>query len=78
MNIVIYTKSGCPNCDQAKQLLKSKGMDYEERNAEDVMVFMKLMEQYPEVRQMPQIFFKGERIGGFAGLREWIKWKEQQ
>jgi glutaredoxin len=53
-------------------------MDYEERNAEDVMVFMKLMEQYPEVRQMPQIFFKGERIGGFAGLREWIKWKEQQ
>jgi len=69
MNIVIYTKSGCPNCVTVKRLLDSKGIGYEERDAEDVAVFMKLMEQYPEVRQMPQIFIEGQRVGGLAGLQ---------
>ena len=73
MNIVIYTKSGCPNCVTAKRLLDSKGIGYEERDAEDVAVFMKLMEQYPEVRQMPQIFIEGQRVGGLAGLQAALK-----
>jgi len=69
MNVVVYTKSGCVNCTTAKRLLDSKGIGYEERDAEDVAVFMKLMEQYPEVRQMPQIFIEGQRVGGLAGLQ---------
>jgi glutaredoxin 3 len=73
MNIVIYTKSGCPNCVTAKRLLDSKGVGYEERDAEDVVVFMKLMEQYPEVRQMPQIFINNQRVGGLAGLQAALK-----
>jgi glutaredoxin 3 len=73
MNIVIYTKSGCPNCVTAKRLLDSKGIGYEERDAEDVAVFMKLMEQYPEVRQMPQIFINNQRVGGLAGLQAALK-----
>jgi len=73
MNITIYTKSGCPNCVTAKRLLDSKGIGYEERDAEDVAVFMKLMEQYPEVRQMPQIFINNQRVGGLAGLQAALK-----
>lgn len=73
MNIVVYTKSGCPNCVTAKRLLDDKGIGYEERDAEDVAVFMKLMEQYPEVRQMPQIFIEGQRVGGLAGLQAALK-----
>jgi glutaredoxin 3 len=73
MNIVIYTKSGCPNCIIAKRLLDDKGIGYEERDAEDVAVFMKLMDQYPEVRQMPQIFIEGQRVGGLAGLQAALK-----
>jgi len=69
MNVVVYTKSGCLNCVTAKRLLDSKGIGYEERDAEDVAVFMKLMEQYPEVRQLPQIFINGQRVGGLAGLQ---------
>jgi glutaredoxin 3 len=57
----------------AKRLLDSKGIGYEERDAEDVAVFMKLMEQYPEVRQMPQIFIEGQRVGGLAGLQAALK-----
>lgn len=78
MNIVMYTKSNCPNCEQAKALLKSKGMEYEEWSMDDEYVAATFATLHPDLRQMPQIFFKGERIGGFAGLREWIKWKEQK
>lgn len=76
MNITIYTKSNCPNCTTAKQLLKSKGLAYNEFNVEYNPAL--LDDLPPGVRQMPQIFYKGERIGGLAGLQAWIKWKEEQ
>jgi glutaredoxin 3 len=69
MNIVVYTQSKCPNCKVAKDILNSKGIGFEERNAEDVTVFLELTKRYPEVRQMPQIFIEGQRVGGLAGLQ---------
>ena len=76
MNIAIYTKSNCPNCVTAKQLLKAKGLAYNEFNVEYNPAL--LDDLPPGVRQMPQIFYKGERIGGLAGLQAWLKWKEEQ
>lgn len=79
MKIVVYTKANCPNCVSAKQLLQAKGLEYLEVDIEKIPATMELLQrQFPEVRQMPQIFINDERIGGFAGLREWIKWKEEQ
>ena len=72
MNITIYTKSNCPLCTTAKQLLKSKGLEYEEIAATEAGV-MHLLEQYPEARQMPQIFINGQRVGGLAGLQAALK-----
>jgi glutaredoxin 3 len=69
MKIVVYTKSGCPNCTAAKRLLDDKGIGYslvDLDNEEDRMAFFLA---YPEVRQMPQIFIQGQRIGGLAGLQ---------
>jgi glutaredoxin 3 len=68
MNVVVYTKSGCPNCVTAKRLLDSKGIGFEEIVAtEDGINY--LAAQYPEARQMPQIFIEGQRVGGLAGLQ---------
>jgi glutaredoxin 3 len=78
MNIIIYTKSNCPNCVSAKALLKSNNLEYEEISLDDDAKRAQFCASHPGVQQMPQIFYKGERIGGFAGLREWIKWKGQQ
>lgn len=69
MNITIYTKANCPNCVAAKQLLKAKGLSYGEMDAEDRVVLSALLRDHPEVRQMPQIFIDGQRVGGLAGLR---------
>lgn len=73
MKVTIYTKSACPNCVAAKQLLKSKGLEYEERDIEVPLWFESLNMLYPEARQMPQIFIDGQRVGGLAGLQAALK-----
>lgn len=78
MNIFIYTKSGCPNCVAAKQLLKSKGLRYIENNMEDLGVRQAFEFAYPDLRQMPQIFINDQRVGGLAGLQAALKQMEGQ
>ena len=73
MNIVVYTKSACPNCDYAKNLLKSKGLEYEEKNLDNTDRFIEFQLLYPEARQMPQIFIRRQRVGGLAGLQVALK-----
>jgi glutaredoxin 3 len=71
MNITIYTKSSCPNCVSAKALLKSQGLEYSEWDIEKHPEALARLS--PDWRQMPQIFYKGERIGGLAGLQAALK-----
>ena len=74
MNITIYTKSNCPNCTAAKQLLQSKGLNYLELAQEThEEQFEALRVHYPDARQMPQIFIDGQRVGGLAGLQAALK-----
>ena len=76
MNIILYSKSNCPNCTTAKALLDSKGLDFIERSIEDQEWRDVFTRQYPDIRQMPQIFINGQRIGGFAGLQQALKQME--
>lgn len=78
MNIFIYTKSSCPNCTAAKQLLKSKGLRYIESSVDDVGVRQAFEFAYPDLRQMPQIFINDQRVGGLAGLQAALKQLEGQ
>lgn len=74
MNIVIYTKSGCPACTTAKRLLDDKGLGYEEIDTDASPQSLRaLIEVHPSVRQMPQIFVEGQRVGGLAGLQAALK-----
>ncbi len=76
MNITIYTKSACPNCVAAKNLLKSKGLEYTELDAQSPqheLAFSLLITEHPEARQMPQIFINDQRVGGLAGLQAALK-----
>jgi glutaredoxin 3 len=69
VNIFIYTKSGCPNCVTAKNLLKSKKIKFVECNMDDLQVREAFEFAYPDVRGMPQIFIDDQRVGGLAGLQ---------
>lgn len=69
MNVTIYTKSACPNCVVAKNLLKKKGLTYSEVDMDNDAQRAVFTERYPDIRQMPQIFIDGQRVGGLAGLQ---------
>lgn len=70
MRIEIYSKNNCPNCVTAKKLLDSKGIGYTEIDIEENKVlFGVLLSQYPQARQMPQIFIEGKRVGGLNGMQ---------
>lgn len=70
LNIVVYSKSACPQCDQAKMLLKTKSIDFKEVKIDDEAERLAFFEKCgPSVRQMPQIFINQQRVGGLAGLQ---------
>ncbi len=70
LDILVYSKSACPQCDQAKMLLKTKSIDFKEIKIDDEAERLAFFEKCgPSVRQMPQIFINDQRVGGLAGLQ---------
>lgn len=69
MRAVIWSKRSCTFCEQAKSLLKSKGIEYEERKIGDGWTKEELLEAVPTAQTVPQIFLEEEYIGGFQQLQ---------
>jgi glutaredoxin len=69
MKAIVWSRNQCPYCDQAKNLLKSKGIEFEERNVSVDWTKEQLLEAVPNARTVPQIFLDGELVGGFTELR---------
>ena len=70
MRAVVWSKYNCPYCDQAKALLKQKGIPFEEKKIGDGYTKEELLEAVPNARTVPQIFLDDTLIGGFTELRE--------
>ena len=70
MKAVIWSKYHCPYCDQAKALLTSKGIVFEEKKIGDGYSKEELLEAVPNARTVPQIFLDGELVGGFNELKQ--------
>ena len=71
---IVWSKDQCTFCDQAKQLLKLKGYEYEERNiSSGKWSKEQLFELVPNARAVPQIFIDGNYIGGFTELRQYLQ-----
>ena len=73
MQIVIYSRSSCPNCTAAKRLLDDKGIGYMEYSADGMTPEAIAVVCGLGVRQMPQIFIEGQRVGGLTGLQQALK-----
>ena len=57
--IIIYSKNLCGYCTMAKTWLNNKDIQYEEISIEEPEIRQKFMKDYPQLRQMPQIFIDG-------------------
>jgi len=73
MKAVVWSKNQCPFCVQAKALLESKGIEFEERNVSANWTKEQLLEAVPTARTLPQIFLDDNYIGGFTELRKHLQ-----
>lgn len=72
MKAIVWSKYNCPYCDQAKALLKQRGIVFEEKKIGDGYTKEDLLEAVPTARTVPQIFLDDKLIGGFTELKQWI------
>ena len=70
MKAIVWSKPNCPQCTSAKQLLKIKGIEYEEKNIADGHKIQDLLALVPNAKTMPQIWLDDEHIGGYMELRK--------
>ena len=69
--ITVYSKPHCPYCDKAKHLLKSLGLQYEEKVVTKDLSVEELYEVLgKQVRTIPQIVIEKDHIGGYNELKE--------
>ena len=73
MKAIVWSKDACPFCVQAKALLESKGINFEERNVSQDWTREQLLAAVPNARTLPQIFLDDNYIGGFTELRRHLQ-----
>lgn len=67
--LTVYSKNNCPLCVQAKNLLNSKNIQFEEIKVDEIPEARQLMLEAGH-RSVPQIYQNGKLFveGGFQGL----------
>lgn len=75
MKAVVWSKPSCVYCEKAKSLLKSKGIEYEEKNIAEGHKIQDLLEMVPNARTMPQIWIDEDYVGGYYELEKFLEQK---
>jgi glutaredoxin len=70
---IVWSKPNCPFCVQAKELLDSNDISYTEKEIGNGYTKEQLLEVVPNARSVPQVFLKGEHVGGFNNLESVLK-----
>lgn len=70
MKATIWSKDMCGYCEQAKQLLTMKGIEFEERKIGKDWTKEQLLEAVPQARSVPQIFLDEQYVGGYQELKQ--------
>lgn len=73
MKAVVWSRDMCAYCEQAKSLLKMKGIEFEEKKIGHGYTKEDLLEAVPTARAVPQIFLDEQLIGGFTELKQHLQ-----
>lgn len=66
--VIIYTSAWCPYCIRAKQLLTSKGINFQEITVDSKPELRAEMEEKAGSDTVPQIWINEQHIGGCDDL----------
>jgi ribonucleoside-diphosphate reductase beta chain len=69
----VYSKPGCPQCDQAKALLTNKGRQFTSKMLDVDFTREQYSEMFPSARTFPQLVDpEGNKIGGLQDLHKYL------
>ena len=84
MLLTIYSQPGCTACEQAKNLITSKGHTYQELilnvgqpqvEGKTYVPVQQLKDRVPNARTVPQIFEGKTHIGDLNKLKEFLRFE---
>jgi glutaredoxin len=73
MQAIVWSKTQCPYCVAAKDLLTKLNVDFEERIVGQDYTREQFFESNPGARTVPQIYIQGDLIGGYDDLLSYIE-----
>ena len=76
MNIVVYSKDNCSQCDVVKMYLDMKSKSYLLKKLDVDFTTEQVKEQFPSVRSYPIVVIDDIYIGGYNELKEKIENKK--
>ena len=68
--VKIYTKTVCPACDLAKEVLRKKGVPFEEVVLDDKPEELEALINRTHMKTVPQIFINDQLIGGCSDMMD--------
>ena len=68
--VKIYTKTYCPACDLAKQILNQKGVSFQEFVMDEKPEELKALIEKTQMKTVPQIFINEHLIGGCSDMMD--------
>jgi len=71
---LIFTRKGCPSCDNVRELLNGKGQEFQEVSiGEGEGVSLAGVNAVSGSHTVPQVFIGGKRIGGLEDVQSYYK-----
>ena len=71
---IVWSKNNCIYCTKAKDYLKKKKINIEERNVQSGEWSMTdLQEKVPGARAFPQIFIDGKYVGSYDKMMSYVQ-----
>ena len=64
MNIIVYSRSGCPYCDKIKSVFEQRSIDYTLYELDVDFVRDEFYEEFGVGSTFPQVVLDGQKLGG--------------
>lgn len=73
MNFAVYTRPGCPYCDQVKQVLSGKGYSYQEYVLGSSFTREQFYKEFGNGSTFPQVLLNGTKLGGCTDTVRYLR-----
>lgn len=72
MTVIVYTKPGCPSCEQVKAYLRSRNVQFDEMVLGYDVTREQLLEVVPGAKTVPQVLIDGLAVGGYESTVQFL------